>query len=84
MAGAGASGSTTVSLGAVAAGTASLTASAPGTGGRGYVDVTLAVPEYLRYAWNGTTLTDPVVRGSFGVYSQTGNSRRIIYRREMR
>lgn len=80
------SGNTTLSLGgSMSSGVASLSASAPGSGTSGYLDLTVNVPSYLEYPWQGgTTMRDPTARVSFGVYGQTGNSRRIIYRREVR
>lgn len=80
------SGNTTFTLaGAVASGQTSVSASAPGAGGAGSADVTLTVPEYLRFPWGGgSTGTNPSAKASFGIYNQTGNSRRIIYRQEVR
>jgi MSHA biogenesis protein MshQ len=78
----GGTGNTTPSLGAaLTSGVASLSASAPGTGNRGYLDLTVTVPDYLKFFWTGATATDPTARVSFGIYK--GNNR-IIYRREVR
>ncbi|MBT8445860.1 MAG: hypothetical protein KJO38_01850, partial [Gammaproteobacteria bacterium] len=78
---------TTASLGAVAAGLAPLTLSAPGAGNTGYVDVTFdlspagaGVP-WLQYDWDGDGAfdDDPTARGAFGLYS---GPRSRIYQRE--
>jgi MSHA biogenesis protein MshQ len=85
-------GSTTLSLGAnLASGRASLTASAPGTGGFGYLDLTVNVPAYLDFPWDGCAnqtafpanclpaeFIDPRARATFGIYKGSG---RVIYRR---
>jgi MSHA biogenesis protein MshQ len=79
------SGATTFSLsGTVASGQATVTATAPGTGGSGYADVSITVPEYLRYPWTGGSSVNPSARADFGIYNQTGGSRRIIFKREVR
>jgi hypothetical protein len=90
----GASGSTTITMpNAAAAGLTVGSATAPGAGRRGCLDYTVDVPDWLEFAWNGcaninacTTaeLRDPTARIEFGQYNLPGNSRRIIYRREMR
>ena len=78
----GGTGNTTPSLGtALVSGVASLSASAPGTGNRGYLDLTVTVPDYLKFFWTGASVTDPTARVTFGIYR--GNDR-IIYRREVR
>jgi uncharacterized repeat protein (TIGR01451 family) len=83
--GASASGSTSADpVISSASGSTILTATAPGTGGFGYKDITLTVPDYLRFPWTGATATNPTTRVTFGIYKQTGKSNRIIYRREVR
>jgi MSHA biogenesis protein MshQ len=60
--------------------TLSLTASAAG-----YADMTFASPAWLMFDWTGSgTASYPKARAGFGVYNQLGNSKRIIYRREVR
>jgi MSHA biogenesis protein MshQ len=55
--------------------------SAPGAGKTGYVDITLTPPGWLLYSGMNQNTT---ARASFGLYNQTGNARKIIYRREVR
>jgi hypothetical protein len=78
--GSGASGSTTGTLGAsVASGVATFSASAPGSGGFGYRDFSVTVPDYLKFSWTGGAAVSPGARASFGIHR--GNNR-IIDRRE--
>jgi hypothetical protein len=58
-----------------------LTLSAPGAGKTGYVDITLTPPGWLLYSGMNQNTT---ARASFGLYNQTGNAKKIIYRREVR
>jgi hypothetical protein len=55
--------------------------SAPGAGKTGYVDITLSPPGWLLYS---TMNQNTTARASFGLYSQAGNAKKIIYRREVR
>jgi MSHA biogenesis protein MshQ len=78
----GGTGNATPSLGTtLVSGKASLSASAPGTGTYGYLDLTVTVPDYLKFPWTGGSAIDPTARVTFGIYK--GNDR-IIYRREIR
>jgi MSHA biogenesis protein MshQ len=58
-----------------------LVLSAPGAGKTGYVDITLTPPGWLLYSGMNQNTT---ARASFGFYNQSGNARKIIYRREVR
>ncbi|HLF22332.1 MAG TPA: DUF6701 domain-containing protein [Burkholderiales bacterium] len=82
--------STTATFGIVSGGDAGLTFSAPGSGGDGYVDVTIdpgVVPAHLQFDWDGVdqggdgNLYDdnPQARATFGIYR---GSPRHIYLRE--
>lgn len=51
----------------------------PGAGFTGNVDVTGNVDNWLQFDWNGTGLTDPTGRATFGIYR---GDDRIIYWRE--
>lgn len=53
---------------------------APGAGNSGALDITAAVPAFLKFNWKGTGDTDPTARATFGIYS--GNSK-FIYIREL-
>ena len=53
---------------------------APGVGNTGALDITAAVPNYLKFNWKGAGDVDPKARASFGVYK---GSRRVIYFREV-
>jgi len=89
LVGTGGTGNTTPTLGtSLSSGLASLSASAPGAGGFGYLNLTVTVPAYLQFRWAGCAVPtacvagdfiDPTSRVSFGIYK--GNNR-IIYRRE--
>ena len=62
------------------AGDAGLIFSAPGVGGDGYVDITLTVPNWATFDWNGdNALDNPSSRATFGIFS---GSPRHIYLRE--
>jgi MSHA biogenesis protein MshQ len=79
--GSGASGDTTVTRGPnVALGVVTLSANAPGSGGFGYKDFSVTVPDYLKFPWTGgPAAVSPGARASFGV---RGGSKRVIERRE--
>jgi len=53
--------------------------SAPGSGGDGWVDVELTVPDYLKFDWQGGGDVNPTSRATFGIYQGSEN---IIYLRE--
>lgn len=53
--------------------------SAPGSGGDGWVDVELTVPDYFKFDWHGSGDDNPTSRATFGLYQ--GNEH-IIYMRE--
>ena len=55
--------------------------SAPGAHNTGYVDITLTPPGWLLYSGMNQNTT---ARASFGFYNQSGNAKKIIYRREVR
>jgi MSHA biogenesis protein MshQ len=81
----GGTGNATPSLGTtLVSGKASLSASAPGTGTYGYLDLTVTVPDYLKFPWTGGSAIDPTARVTFGIYNQLGKTNKIIYRREVR
>ncbi len=78
--GSDASGSTTGTLGgSVASGVVTFSASAPGSGGFGYRDFSVTVPDYLKFPWGGGANLSPGARASFGIHR--GNYR-VIDRRE--
>ncbi len=52
--------------------------SAPGIGNDGAVDITLDVPAYLQYDWNGSGSADPSGSARFGRYR--GNDRIIFWK----
>ena len=60
--------------------TAPLRLSAPGMGHEGSVRVTLAVPAWLQFRWDGHTMANPFAIATFGHYR--GHDR-ILYRREV-
>lgn len=60
-------------------GAGDLELSAPGSGGDGWVDVELTVPDYLKFSWHGSGDENPTSRATFGIYQ--GNQH-IIYIRE--
>ncbi|MGZ5050801.1 MAG: DUF6701 domain-containing protein [Methylobacter sp.] len=53
---------------------------APGTGNTGALDITAAVPDYLKFNWKGAGNENPTARATFGIYK--GNSK-FIYIREL-
>jgi hypothetical protein len=58
---------------------APVTLAPPGFGNDGTVDVTLDVPAWLEFDWQGTGLEDPVGTAAFGRFR--GHDR-VIYRGE--
>ena len=83
--GTNAAGSTILAgSGPVSGGIDSLMASFPGAGSKGYVDITLSVPDYLKFNWGGGGAINPSARISFGLYNPPGNAKKIIHRREVR
>jgi len=63
----------------LSSGDGELAFSAPVSGGDGWVDVELTVPNYLKFDWNGTGDDNPTARATFGIYK---GSESIIYLRE--
>jgi len=54
-----------------------LTLKAPGSGNSGTMNVTATVPNWLKYNWTGSGITNPSARATFGIYKTP-----IIYIRE--
>jgi len=54
-----------------------LTLKAPGSGNSGSMNVTATVPNWLKYNWTGSGITNPSARATFGIYKTP-----IIYIRE--
>ncbi|MBW2186222.1 MAG: hypothetical protein JRG71_07425 [Deltaproteobacteria bacterium] len=69
----------TINIQPLLLGDGTLELSAPGSGGEGWVDIELTVPDYLKYDWHGTGDDNPTARATFGIYKGSEN---IIYIRE--
>jgi MSHA biogenesis protein MshQ len=75
------SGSVTTGSGTFYQGSGRLTLTAPGSGTTGYADISLLAPPWLVY---GGIANNSTARAAFGIYNQLGNSKKIIFRREVR
>jgi MSHA biogenesis protein MshQ len=64
-------------LGTWAAGNGGLVLSRPGSGNNGFVDITLSVPDWLKFPWLGGSPVNPTAKAVFGIYKSP-----LIYRRE--
>jgi len=64
-------------LGTWVSGNGGLVLSRPGSGNNGFVDITLSVPDWLKFPWLGGSPVNPTAKAVFGIYKSP-----LIYRRE--
>lgn len=68
---------TSSGLGTWVSGNGGLVLSKPGIGNSGFVDITLSVPDWLKFPWLGGSPANPTARAFFGTYKSP-----LIYSRE--
>lgn len=68
---------TSSGLGTWVSGNGGLVLSRPGSGNSGFVDITLSVPDWLKFPWLGGSPANPTARAFFGIYKSP-----LIYSRE--
>ena len=68
---------TSSGLGTWVSGNGGLVLSRPGSGNNGFVDITLSVPDWLKFPWSGGSPVNPTAKAVFGIFKSP-----LIYRRE--